>query len=55
MATLLVVDDDGGVVLLDFCLPKMDGELPRTTPVIVMSAASLNWVASSLARTRSCT
>ena len=47
------------IVLLDFCLPKMGGkrfieilradELTRATPVIVMSAASLNWVASSLA------
>ena len=47
------------IVLLDFCLPKMGGkrfieilradELTRATPVIVMSAASLDWVASSLA------
>jgi CheY-like chemotaxis protein len=46
-------------VLLDFCLPKMDGarfievlradELTRKTPVIVMSAASAHWVASRLA------
>lgn len=46
------------IVLLDFCLPKMGGkrfieilradELTRATPVIVMSAASLGWVVSSL-------
>jgi CheY-like chemotaxis protein len=45
-------------VLLDFCLPKMDGtrfieilradELTMKTPVIVMSAASAHWVASRL-------
>ena len=45
-------------VLLDFCLPKMDGarfieilradELTEKTPVIVMSAASAQWVASRL-------
>jgi CheY-like chemotaxis protein len=45
-------------VLLDFCLPKMDGsrfieilradELTEKTPVIVMSAASAHWVASRL-------
>ena len=47
------------IVLLDFCLPKIGGkrfieilradELTRATPVIVMSAASLDWVASNLA------
>lgn len=47
------------LVLLDFCLPKMGGkrfieilradELTRAAPVIVMSAASLDWVVSSLA------
>ncbi|MDE2140831.1 MAG: response regulator [Elusimicrobia bacterium] len=46
------------VVILDFCLPKMDGarfieilradELTRETPVIVMSAASRSWVSSRL-------
>ena len=46
------------LILLDFCLPKMDGmrfieilradELTRATPVIVMSAASSGWVASRL-------
>ena len=46
------------VILLDFCLPKMDGarfieilradELTKNTPVIVMSAASQNWVAQRL-------
>lgn len=45
-------------VLLDFCLPKMDGArfieilradvLTKMTPVIVMSAASASWVASRL-------
>jgi DNA-binding response OmpR family regulator len=45
-------------VLLDFCLPKMDGarfieilrgdELTKTTPIVVMSAASARWVASRL-------
>ena len=45
-------------VLLDFCLPKMDGarfieimradELTKKTPVVVMSAASAHWVASRL-------
>jgi len=45
-------------VLLDFCLPKMDGarfieilradELTKKTPVIVMSAASVSWIASRL-------
>jgi CheY-like chemotaxis protein len=45
-------------VLLDFCLPKMDGarfieilradELTKRTPVVVMSAASARWVASRL-------
>ena len=45
-------------VLLDFCLPKMDGarfieilradELTKKTPVVVMTAASANWVASQL-------
>jgi DNA-binding response OmpR family regulator len=45
-------------VLLDFCLPKMDGarfieilradELTQRTPVIVMSAASSHWVAARL-------
>jgi DNA-binding response OmpR family regulator len=45
-------------VLLDFCLPRMDGarfieilradELTKKTPVIVMSAASARWVASRL-------
>lgn len=47
-------------VLLDFCLPKMDGarfieilradELTKRTPVIVMSAASASWVATRLPR-----
>jgi len=47
------------IVLLDFCLPRMGGKrfieilradgLTRATPVIVMSAASLDWVVSSLA------
>jgi response regulator RpfG family c-di-GMP phosphodiesterase len=47
-------------VLLDFCLPKMDGarfieilradELTKKTPVIVMSAASASWVAARLPR-----
>jgi DNA-binding response OmpR family regulator len=47
------------LVLLDFCLPKMDGarfieilradEPTKRTPVIVMSAASPTWVASRLA------
>lgn len=46
------------VILLDFCLPKMDGarfieilradELTKLTPVIVMSAASQNWVTQRL-------
>jgi CheY-like chemotaxis protein len=46
------------VVLLDFCLPKMDGarfieilrsdELTRKTPVVVMSAAAKSWVSSRL-------
>lgn len=45
-------------VILDFCLPKMDGarfieilradELTKKTPVIVMSAASASWVATRL-------
>ncbi len=45
-------------VLLDFCLPKMDGarfieilradELTKKTPVVVMSAASASWVATRL-------
>jgi CheY-like chemotaxis protein len=47
-------------VLLDFCLPKMDGArfieilradaLTRLTPVVVMSAASASWVADRLPR-----
>ena len=47
------------VVLLDFCLPKMDGArfieilrsdaLTKDTPVIVMSAAAQSWVATRLA------
>lgn len=47
------------LILLDFCLPKMDGArlleilrsdaLTRATPVIVMSAASVDWVRSRLA------
>ncbi|HEX4047087.1 MAG TPA: response regulator [Elusimicrobiota bacterium] len=47
-------------VLLDFCLPKMDGArfieilradvLTKKTPVIVMSAASASWVATRLPR-----
>ena len=47
-------------VLLDFCLPKMDGarfieilradERTKKTPVIVMSAASAGWVSSRLPR-----
>ncbi|MFI5363755.1 MAG: response regulator [Elusimicrobiota bacterium] len=46
------------VVLLDYCLPRMDGarfieilrrdELTKKTPVLVMSAASASWVASRL-------
>jgi DNA-binding response OmpR family regulator len=46
------------VVLLDFCLPKMDGarfieilrsdEMTKHTPVIVMSAAPHNWVSERL-------
>lgn len=45
-------------VLLDFCLPKMDGarfiqvlradELTKTTPVVVMSASSRSWVSERL-------
>jgi len=45
-------------VLLDFCLPKMDGArfieilrsdpLTRGMPVVVMSAASASWVSSRL-------
>lgn len=45
-------------VLLDFCLPKMDGArfieilrgdpLTKSVPVIVMTAASASWVASRL-------
>lgn len=45
-------------VLLDYCMPKMDGgrfieilradELTRNTPIVVMSAASARWVASRL-------
>ncbi|HXT01186.1 MAG TPA: response regulator [Elusimicrobiota bacterium] len=45
-------------VLLDFCLPKMDGarfieilradELTKTTPIVVMSAASARWIATRL-------
>jgi putative two-component system response regulator len=47
------------IILLDFCLPKMDGarfieilradELTKLTPVIVMSAAAQSWVATRLA------
>ncbi|MFI5345899.1 MAG: response regulator [Elusimicrobiota bacterium] len=46
------------LVLLDFCLPKMDGarfieilrsdELTKHTPVVVMSAAAQSWVATRL-------
>ena len=46
------------IILLDFCLPKMDGarfieilradELTKDTPVVVMSAAAKSWVASRL-------
>lgn len=46
------------IVLLDFCLPKMDGArfveilradpLTKDVPVIVMTAASSSWVASRL-------
>lgn len=46
------------IVILDFCLPKMDGarfieilrsdELTRTAPIVVMSAAALSWVSSRL-------
>ena len=45
-------------VLLDFCLPRMDGarfiqllraeERTRKTPVVVMSAASSDWISSRL-------
>ena len=45
-------------VLLDFCLPKMDGArfieilradpLTKSVPIIVMTAASASWVASRL-------
>ena len=45
-------------VLLDFCLPRMDGarfieilradELTKKTPVVVMSAASAPWVTARL-------
>ena len=45
-------------VILDFCLPRMDGarfieilradELTKNTPVVVMSAASASWVATRL-------
>lgn len=45
-------------ILLDFCLPKMDGArfleilradpLTKNVPVVVMSAASASWVASRL-------
>ena len=47
-------------VLLDYCLPKMDGarfievlragEATKRTPVLVMSAASAGWVAERLPR-----
>jgi CheY-like chemotaxis protein len=46
------------VVLLDYCLPKMDGtrfieilrgdELTKRTPVVVMSAAAASWVNTRL-------
>ena len=45
-------------MLLDFCLPKIDGarfieilradELTIKTPVVVMSAASAGWIAARL-------
>ena len=57
-ALRLAVERRPDVVLLDFCLPRMDGTrfieilradvLTKNTPVIVMSAASASWVTARL-------
>jgi DNA-binding response OmpR family regulator len=61
-ALRLAAESRPDAVLLDFCLPKMDGarfidilradELTKATPVIVMSAAAAGWVASRLQKDR---
>jgi two-component system phosphate regulon response regulator PhoB len=55
---MLAAEHRPDVVLLDFCLPRMDGtrfieqlradEKTRRTPVVVMSAASIRWVSARL-------
>ncbi len=57
-ALRLAAADRPDAVLLDYCLPKMDGTrfieilrgdaLTKATPVVVMSAASASWVAKRL-------
>jgi CheY-like chemotaxis protein len=57
-ALRLASENRPDAVLLDYCLPKMDGtrfieilradELTKRTPVVVMSAASAAWVAARL-------
>ena len=57
-ALCLAAERRPDAVLLDFCLPKMDGarfidilradEWTKRTPVVVMSAASAGWIASRL-------
>jgi CheY-like chemotaxis protein len=54
----LMVKGKPDAVLLDFCLPKMDGArfieilrsdpLTKSVPVVVMTAASASWVATRL-------
>jgi DNA-binding response OmpR family regulator len=61
-ALRLAAESRPDAVLLDFCLPKMDGArfidilrsdvLTKGTPVVVMSAASAGWVASRLPQDR---
>ena len=57
-ALRLSAENRPDAVLLDFCLPKTDGarfiavlragETTKKTPVVVMSAASADWVGSRL-------
>jgi CheY-like chemotaxis protein len=57
-ALRLAAESRPDAVLLDFCLPRMDGArfieilradvLTQKTPVVVMSAASASWVATRL-------
>ena len=57
-ALRMAAENRPDVVLLDFCMPKMDGarfaqilrvdELTRMTPVVLMSAASASWIDARL-------